>query len=76
MGEKPFFRGHVISARGKLVHDLELLVRVRICEWVRVIFEFGTSLAFCFQVDGRCASRISSKFRRRLKMRERIERAG
>ena len=28
-------------------------------------------------VDGRCASRISSKFRdRRLKMRERIERAG
>ena len=32
--------------RGKLVHELQLLVRVRVWEWVRVMVEFGTSSAF------------------------------
>ena len=32
--------------RGKLVHELQLLVRVRVWGWVRVMVEFGTSSAF------------------------------
>ena len=32
--------------RGKLVHELKLLVRVRVSGWVRVMVEFGTSSAF------------------------------
>ena len=32
--------------RGKLVHELKLLVRVRVWGWVRVMVEFGTSSAF------------------------------
>ena len=32
--------------RGKLVHELQLLVRVRVWGWVRVMIEFGTSSAF------------------------------
>ena len=32
--------------RGKLVHELQLLVRVRVWAWVRVMVEFGTSSAF------------------------------
>ena len=35
-------RGHLISAR----HELQLLVRVRVCGWFRVMVEFGTSSAF------------------------------
>ena len=31
--------------RGKLVHELQLLVRVRVWGWVRVMVEFGTSSA-------------------------------
>ena len=34
------------SVRGKLVHELELLVMVRVWGWVRVMVEFGTSSAF------------------------------
>ena len=30
----------------KLVHELQLLVRVRVWGWVRVMVEFGTSSAF------------------------------
>ena len=37
----------MISARhGKLVHELKLLVRVRVRGWVRVMVEFGISSAF------------------------------
>ena len=32
--------------RGKLLHELQLLVRVRVWEWVRVMVEFRTSSAF------------------------------
>ena len=32
--------------RGKLVHELKLLVRVRVWGWVRVMVKFGTSSAF------------------------------
>ena len=32
--------------RGKLVHELELLVWVSVWGWVRVMVEFGTSSAF------------------------------
>ena len=32
--------------RGKLVHKLKLLVRVRVWGWVRVTVEFGLSSAF------------------------------
>ena len=32
--------------RGKLVHELQLLVRVRVWGWVRVMVESGTSSAF------------------------------
>ena len=32
--------------RGKLVHELYLLVRVRVWGWVRVMVEFGTSSTF------------------------------
>ena len=32
--------------RGKLVHELQLLVRVRVWGWVRVMVEFGASSAF------------------------------
>ena len=32
--------------RGKLVHELKLLVRVRVWGWVRVMVEFGISSAF------------------------------
>ena len=32
--------------RGKLVHELKLLVRVRVWRWVRVMVQFGTSSAF------------------------------
>ena len=32
--------------RGKLVHELKLLVRVRVWGWVKVMAEFGTSSAF------------------------------
>ena len=49
--------------RGKLVHELELLVRVRVWGWVRVMVEFGTSafrgwvrvrvLSYGFGVRGR-----------------------
>ena len=32
--------------RGKLLHELSLLVRVRVWGWVRVMVEFRTSSAF------------------------------
>ena len=32
--------------RGKLLHELQLLVRVRVWGWVRVMVEFRTSSAF------------------------------
>ena len=32
--------------RGKLVHELQLLVRVRVWGWVGVMVKFGTSSAF------------------------------
>ena len=32
--------------RGKLVHELKLLVRVRVWGWVRVMVQFGTFSAF------------------------------
>ena len=32
--------------RGKLVHEVKLLVKVRVWGWVRVMVEFGTSSAF------------------------------
>ena len=32
--------------RGKLVHELKLLVRVRVWGWVRVMVELGTSSTF------------------------------
>ena len=32
--------------RGKLVHELKLLVRVRVWGWVGVMVKFGTSSAF------------------------------
>ena len=50
--------------RGKLVHELQLLVRVRVWGWVRVMVEVGTSsalrgwvsvkvLGYGFEVKGR-----------------------
>ena len=66
--------------RGKLVHELKLLLRVRVWEWVRVMVKFGTSSTFRGWVrqylTGDARLEFLRNSARRLKMRERIERAG